>query len=229
MLRTIAHPRCSRALALGSALRALAPAPARSGLLALARCGADPARFFSAAPPPPRRGAHALPGLLLRPALARCGAGQACRAFSAARGGRGEAPAAPAPAAPAAWREYLSPAAVFAKVRALGPTALALYGVLWLVPFAATFGPVAAGLVAVPDPLVLIDHYVPALGGGLRGMLGYLDVELPKAGEPLPAYVSGIVWGFLLNDLVEIPRLVAVIALTPRLKAWLAARGSGGA
>ena len=134
------------------------------------------------------------------------------------------AAAAPPPPAeqPETWRTYLSPALLFAKVKALGPTALGFYGVLWVGPFLLAFVPIVLDVVVAPDPLVTIDYYLPAVGDGLRGTLGYLQVQLPKPGEPLPKYLQGIVWGFLVNDLLEPPRLFLVLTLTPRIKAYLA-------
>ena len=129
-------------------------------------------------------------------------------------------PAAAAP--PDTWKTYLNPRALFARVQALGPTALGFYTALWVVPFVLTFTPVYLEVLVLPDPLVTVDHYLPFVGEGLRSTLGYLQIQLPKAGEPLPTVYQGVIWGFLANDLLEPPRLFAVLTLTPRLKAYLA-------
>jgi hypothetical protein len=64
------------------------------------------------------------------------------------------------------------------------------------------------------------------VGSGIRGTLAYIGVELPAAGEPLPRTVSAIIWGLIVNDVLEPPRLFAVLTLTPRLKKYL--QGSKG-
>jgi hypothetical protein len=147
-------------------------------------------------------------------------------AAAAAAAAPAAAAASAATEAPLTWRSFLSPSAVFVRVKALGPTAIGMYGALWVGPFLLTFAPISLGLLEVPDPLVTMDHWLPALGDGLRGTLGFVGVEMPKAGEPLPPYQRGIVWGFLVNDVIEIPRLLAVLTLTPRVRDFLFSKGA---
>ena len=126
-----------------------------------------------------------------------------------------------APAGTLAWLSSMSPGALFAKVKALGPTALAFYSALWVGPFLLAYVPIAMNLYVAPDPLVLVDYWLPMVGDGLRSTLQYLQIELPRKGEPMPTYLSGIVWGFLFNDVLEPFRIFAVLALTPRINAYL--------
>ena len=204
---------CRTAGASGAGARALAPCAARRALssaaAAAAAAAAAPRCSLLPAPAAPR-------GLGLAWPLQQ-------RRLSTAP------PPPPPPAGqqppaeqPETWRTYLSPALLFAKVKALGPTALGFYGALWVGPFLLAFVPIVLDVVVAPDPLVTIDHYLPFVGDGLRSTLGYLQVQLPKPGEPLPKYLQGIVWGFLVNDLLEPPRLFLVLTLTPRIKAYLA-------
>lgn len=153
------------------------------------------------------------------------------RHLSIRRDERRDPPSSPAPgaadpaanpsASPMALLRSLSPQVMMAKINALGPTAVALYGVLWVGPFLCTFAPVALGLLAVPDPLQFLDYYLPMVGDYMRPVVGSI-MEVPKPGDPLPPHVQGIVWGFLVNDVLEIPRIMAVFALAPRIKAYLA-------
>jgi hypothetical protein len=209
---------CRTVGASGAGARALAPCARR----ALATSASPPPRrgsLLPAAAALPPRGSLAQPWPLLARRLSTAPRGTAAAAAAAAA----PAAAAPAPAGPPeTWRTYLSPKALFAKVKALGPTALGFYGALWVGPFLLAFAPIVLDVVVAPDPLVTIDHYLPAVGDGLRGTLGFLGVELPKPGEPLPKLLQGIVWGFLVNDLLEPPRLFLVLTLTPRIKEYLA-------
>ncbi len=134
-------------------------------------------------------------------------------------------PAAPPPTADFALSDLASPRALFAKVRALGPTALVVYGVLWAGPLASTYALVANEVVAAADPLQVADTYLPAVVvDTLRSSATAFGLALPPKGEALGPQAAGVIWGLLVTDLVEPLRLAATLLGTPRIVRWWAAR-----
>jgi hypothetical protein len=185
----------------------------RAPALQLAFGGACPRRCLSlpplsGAPPPPPR-CPACTGALAAPSPGAPLACAACAATAVAASGKKPG--------------------VFARLRALGPTAIKLYAVLFAVPWLGVFAAVYTGAVPASDPLLMVDTYLPAaMSGGIRSGLGtglgWVGVTLPAPGEPMPPLVNSVIWAYVVADIVEIPRIGATLWLTPKLVAWLAAR-----
>jgi hypothetical protein len=117
-------------------------------------------------------------------------------------------------------KDVLSPRALFIKVKELGPTALALYGVLWAGPAAITYGAVVSEAFTVADPLQLADTYLPESAVGFfRSTVGSFGLELPAKGEMLSKQTSGLLWGLLVTDLLEPVRIALTLILTQRILA----------
>lgn len=123
----------------------------------------------------------------------------------------------------ATWRDLLSPRKLFVRVRELGPTALVLYGGLWVGPFVASYvGALACG---AADPLLLLTAHWPAAGDGLRSTIGTVSewagvTLLPPPGVPMDARISAGLWAYIVTDVVEPLRLLGVLWGAPKILQW---------
>jgi hypothetical protein len=118
---------------------------------------------------------------------------------------------------------------LISRLRALGPTALQLYAVLFAVPWVGVFAAVYTGAVPAGDPLLLMDQYLPAAWSsgirvGLNTPLGWAGWALPAPGEAMPAGLNAAIWAYVVADVIEIPRIGATLWLTPKVVAWRAAK-----
>lgn len=115
-------------------------------------------------------------------------------------------------------------ASMWTKARELGPAAVGVYFVLWLVPVSGTYGLIMNDVVDVICPLVAIDTYAPTFfADGVRSTLELLNIPIPPKGEALPKHVTGFLWGLIATDLIEPLRIMATLYATPKLlNAWRA-------